>query len=73
MQEESTSQMIFSVAQLISFISQSTTLLPWTVISTGTPEGVGYTREPPLFLKQGDSIKVGNDLIGDLVNPVVEL
>ena len=50
--------MIFSVAEIIAFLSESTTLLPGTVILTGTPEGVGFTREPPLWLRSGDEVEV---------------
>lgn len=70
MQESSTSDMIFSVAQLVSFISQDTTLLPGTVILTGTPPGVGFARRPPVFLKPGDVVTVEIEGIGSLTNPV---
>jgi 2-keto-4-pentenoate hydratase/2-oxohepta-3-ene-1,7-dioic acid hydratase in catechol pathway len=46
------------------------TLEPGTVILTGTPEGVGYTRVPPLFLKPGDEVRVEIELIGTLINGV---
>lgn len=69
-QDSNTSDMIFSPAKLISFISQSTTLLPGTVILTGTPEGVGYTREPSLFLRDGDTITCSIEKVGELENPV---
>lgn len=71
-QESSTKDMIFPVAKLISFMSEGTTLLPGTVILTGTPEGVGFTRKPPVFLKPGDSITVAIEKIGELTNPVVK-
>jgi 2-keto-4-pentenoate hydratase/2-oxohepta-3-ene-1,7-dioic acid hydratase in catechol pathway len=64
--------MIFDVPTLVSFLSGSTTLLPGTVILTGTPHGVGFARKPPVFLKRGDSITVEIDRIGLLTNPVVE-
>jgi len=70
LQDASTSDMIFNVATIISFLSQSMTLLPGTVILTGTPEGVGFTRKPPLFLRAGDQITVEIEGIGRLSNPV---
>jgi 2-keto-4-pentenoate hydratase/2-oxohepta-3-ene-1,7-dioic acid hydratase in catechol pathway len=56
---------------LIAFLSGSTTLLPGTVILTGTPEGVGMAKEPPLWLKPGDVYEVEIEGIGTLANPVV--
>ncbi len=72
MQEAETSDMIFSVAELIEFLSGSTTLLPGTVILTGTPSGVGQARTPPRFLEPGDALTVTISLIGNLTCPVVE-
>ncbi len=71
MQEHTTGDMIFSVAYLIHFLSQDTTLLPGTVILTGTPQGVGFARKPPVFLQAGDEVVIEIDGIGRLVNPVV--
>ncbi len=71
MQQGHTSDMIFSVATLIAFLSRDTTLLPGTVILTGTPPGVGFARKPPVWLKAGDTITVAVDGIGELTNPVV--
>ena len=70
-QESWTGDMIFSVAEIISFLSGSTTLLPGTVILTGTPPGVGMAANPQRFLKQGDEITVEITGIGSLRNPVV--
>jgi 2-keto-4-pentenoate hydratase/2-oxohepta-3-ene-1,7-dioic acid hydratase in catechol pathway len=70
MQEGSTADMIFSVARLVSFLSQDTTLLPGTVILTGTPPGVGFARTPPVFLRAGDEVTVEVEGIGALRNPV---
>lgn len=70
MQSGSTDDMIFTVAQIVSFISQDTTLLPGTVILTGTPPGVGFARRPPVFLRRGDTITVHVEEIGALTNPV---
>jgi len=72
MQDSNTSDMIFDVARLIEFLSGSTTLLPGTVILTGTPGGVGMARTPPVWLKPGDSVTIEIDGIGQLTNPVEE-
>ena len=72
MQDSNTSDMIFDVPALVSFLSQGTTLLPGTVILTGTPQGVGFARNPPMFLKDGDRVTIEIDRIGALVNPVQE-
>jgi len=71
MQDADTSYMIFDVASVISDLSRSMTLLPGTVIMTGTPDGVGFTRKPPVFLREGDVISIIIDGIGELTNPVV--
>lgn len=63
--------MIFSVAQLIAFLSQDTTLEPGTVILTGTPAGVGWAREPKQLLRPGGMAQVEIEGIGVLSNPVV--
>ncbi|MHC4441579.1 MAG: fumarylacetoacetate hydrolase family protein [Planctomycetota bacterium] len=70
MQDSNTADMIFSVPQLISYLSRQFTLVPGTVIVTGTPEGVGFARKPPVFLRPGDTITVEIDGIGQLINPV---
>lgn len=72
MQSSSTADMIFDVATLIEFLSGSTTLLPGTVILTGTPQGVGMARTPPVWLKAGDTVSVAIEKIGTLTNPVVD-
>ncbi len=71
-QDWTTGDMIFDVPALISFLSGSTTLLPGTVILTGTPHGVGMARRPRLYLKPGDLVTVEIDGIGALTNPVIE-
>ncbi len=71
MQSSHTSDMIFSVAQIISFLSRDTTLLPGTVILTGTPPGVGFVREPAVWVRPGDTVAVEIEGIGVLRNPVV--
>ena len=70
LQNSNTSYMIFNVAFTISFISQICTLEPGDVILTGTPEGVGYPRNPPIFLKPGDSVTVHVEKVGILTNSV---
>ena len=72
MQDWNTSDMVFDVPALIEFLSASKTLLPGTVILTGTPHGVGFARKPPVFLKAGDTVTVEIEGIGALTNPVVE-
>ncbi|MCH7616099.1 MAG: fumarylacetoacetate hydrolase family protein [Nitrospinae bacterium] len=72
MQDSTTSDMIFDVPTLISFLSEGTTLLPGTVILTGTPQGVGFARTPPIFLKGGDQVTIDIEGIGALSNPVQE-
>jgi 2-keto-4-pentenoate hydratase/2-oxohepta-3-ene-1,7-dioic acid hydratase in catechol pathway len=71
MQEGHTSDMLFPVARLIAELSRDTTLLPGTVILTGTPSGVGYTRDPRVFLLPGDRVEVEIEGIGVLANPVL--
>jgi 2-keto-4-pentenoate hydratase/2-oxohepta-3-ene-1,7-dioic acid hydratase in catechol pathway len=70
MQSSSTKDMIFSVAELIARLSRDTTLLPGTVILTGTPQGVGFARTPPVYLNPGDRITVEVSDIGAMTNPV---
>jgi 2-keto-4-pentenoate hydratase/2-oxohepta-3-ene-1,7-dioic acid hydratase in catechol pathway len=72
MQDASTADMIFPVRQLIEYLSQDTSLLPGTLILTGTPSGVGFTRTPPVYLKQGDQLELEIEGIGTLVNTVIE-
>lgn len=71
MQTSNTSRMIFSIPFLVSYISQGITLEPGDVISSGTPEGVGAFRKPPVWLTAGDVFEVKVDLLGTLRNPVV--
>jgi 2-keto-4-pentenoate hydratase/2-oxohepta-3-ene-1,7-dioic acid hydratase in catechol pathway len=72
MQDWNTDDMIFDVPTLIEFLSGSTTLLPGTVILTGTPHGVGMARKPPVWLKHGDVLQVEIEKIGTLENPVID-
>jgi 2-keto-4-pentenoate hydratase/2-oxohepta-3-ene-1,7-dioic acid hydratase in catechol pathway len=71
MQSSNTSKMIFKVAYLVSYLSQGITLEPGDVIATGTPEGVGIFRDPPVLLKAGDVFEVTIEGLGTLRNPVV--
>ncbi|MBM3176635.1 MAG: fumarylacetoacetate hydrolase family protein [Bacteroidetes bacterium] len=71
LQDESTSDMIFKVPFLVSYISQFMTLLPGDVISTGTPAGVGLGFNPPVYLKDGDVIELGIDGLGKARQNVV--
>lgn len=70
-QSGATADMIFSVERIVSFLSSFLTLEPGDVIATGTPAGVGFTREPPLWLRPGDKVSVSIAGIGHLSNPVV--
>ena len=70
MQDWNTNDMIFDVPTLIEFLSGSTTLLPGTVILTGTPHGVGMAQKPPRWLKAGDSVTIEIEKIGALQNSV---
>lgn len=69
-QDSSTSQMIFGVAELIAYLSATIVLEPGDIIATGTPAGVGFFRPQPLFLKAGDLVSVEIEHIGSLTNPV---
>lgn len=71
MQQAKTSQMIFSVPYVISYLSHCMTLLPGTVLFTGTPAGCGFAQKPPVWLKSGDVYEVDIEGIGVLRNPVI--
>lgn len=70
-QDWKTNDMIFDIPALIEFLSGSTTLLPGTVILTGTPHGVGMAAKPPRWLQEGDEVTIEIEKIGRLTNPVV--
>ena len=72
MQDATTADMIFGVAELIARLSRSFTLEPGDIIATGTPPGVGYFRAPQRLLQDGDMVTVWIDGIGELTNPVLE-
>jgi 2-keto-4-pentenoate hydratase/2-oxohepta-3-ene-1,7-dioic acid hydratase in catechol pathway len=71
LQDWNTDDMIFDVPAIIEFLSASKTLVPGTVILTGTPHGVGFARKPPVWLKAGDTVTIDIEKIGALTNPVV--
>ena len=71
MQSSNTSHLIFSIDFLISHLSQFVTLNPGDLIFTGTPDGVGAGRKPPVFLKAGDQVEVEIEKIGKLTNQIV--
>lgn len=70
MQESSTADLIFPIAELVSYLSHQFTLNPGDVIATGTPEGVGVARTPQRFLRPGDVVEVWVEGVGTLTNPV---
>jgi len=69
-QDGTTSKMIFSVAELVAFLSTGMTLVPGDVIITGTPPGVGMARDPQLWMKPGDEVSIEIEGLGTLTNPV---
>ena len=71
MQDSNTGNMIFSIPFLISYLSRTLTFEAGDILSTGTPEGVGGARTPPVFMKPGDTVSVTVEEIGTLTNPVV--
>jgi 2-keto-4-pentenoate hydratase/2-oxohepta-3-ene-1,7-dioic acid hydratase in catechol pathway len=71
MQSSNTSDLIFSCRKLVSYLSECMTLLPGTVIMTGTPSGVGFARKPPAFLREGQTVECEVEGIGVLSNPVI--
>ncbi len=71
-QDGNTSNLIFSVPYIVSYVSQFMTLLPGDVISTGTPAGVGLGFNPPIYLKEGDIIELGADYLGEQRQEVVK-
>ncbi len=70
MQDSSTGNMIFGVAEIVAFVSQAITLEPGDLIITGTPAGVGAFRDPPVWLAPGDEITIEIDGVGSITNPV---
>ncbi len=70
MQESNTEHMIFNVPRTIAILSEVMTLEPGDLIATGTPEGVGHARKPPVWMRPSDEIVIEIDQIGTLSNPV---
>jgi 2-keto-4-pentenoate hydratase/2-oxohepta-3-ene-1,7-dioic acid hydratase in catechol pathway len=71
MQQSNTSNLLFSIAELVAYVSQVCTLSAGDLIFTGTPPGVGHARKPPVYLQPGDVVEVEIERIGVLRNPVV--
>ena len=71
-QTGNTSTMVFSVAEIVSFLSRFMTLLPGDVIATGTPPGVGMGFKPPIYLQTGDVVELGIDGLGDQRQEVIK-
>jgi len=72
MQRSGTDMLIYSIPQVIAFVSDFTGLAPGDVIATGTPAGVGHRRAPAVWMKPGDVLEVEISGIGTLRNPVVD-
>lgn len=72
MQRSNTGNLIFRIPFLIAYLSQTMTLLPGDIVSTGTPGGVGVFRNPPVFLKAGDKVTVTIAGLGSLTNTVAD-
>ena len=71
MQNGSTSTMVYGVNFLVSYLSQFMSLQPGDIISTGTPPGVGMGKKPPLYLKPGDTMKLGIEGLGEQYHKTV--
>ncbi len=69
-QKSSTSNLLYGVSAIVSYLSKAFTLEPGDIIATGTPSGVGFTRDPPEFLQPGDEVELFIEGIGKLINPV---
>ena len=70
MQDGSTGDIIFGIADILSYFSYWHMFMPGDVITTGSPPGVGFTRNPPRFLRPGDEVSITCDGLGTLTNPV---
>lgn len=71
LQNSNTNQLIFKIPTLVSFLSHGITLEPGDIVLTGTPPGVGFARNPKIFLQPGDSVEIEIEGVGLLQNPVV--
>jgi 2-keto-4-pentenoate hydratase/2-oxohepta-3-ene-1,7-dioic acid hydratase in catechol pathway len=70
MQDSTTANMVFGVAEIIAYVTQTITLEPGDLIATGTPAGVGAFRDPKVFMQPGDEITIEIEGLGSLTNPV---
>ena len=73
MQDSNTANMVFGVAEIVSFVSQGITLEPGDLIITGTPAGVGAFRKPQVWMQPGDEITIEIDGVGSITNPVATI
>ena len=71
MQDGNTADMIFSVGEIVAYLSETMTLYPGDLVVTGTPNGVGYARRPPRFLQPGDEVTVEIERVGFVRTPIV--
>lgn len=71
-QDGNTRDMIFSVGQVLAYLSKTLTLHPGDLLVTGTPAGVGYSRKPPRYLVPGDWVRVEIDRVGSVATPIVD-
>jgi 2-keto-4-pentenoate hydratase/2-oxohepta-3-ene-1,7-dioic acid hydratase in catechol pathway len=69
-QDSRTDRMVFSVPEVLVYLTSAATLYPGDVVVMGTPSGVGMARKPPLWMKHGDVVEVDIESVGTLVNPV---
>ena len=72
MQSSNTANMIFKVAETLSYLSIAMTLLPGDIVVTGTPQGVGHARKPPVWMHKGDTVEVEVEGIGILTNAIID-
>ena len=72
LQDANTRDMIFDVATIISYVSNLVPLLPGDVIASGTPAGVGFSRDPQIFMQPGETCEIEIERVGTLVNPIEE-
>ena len=72
MQTGNTNEMIFNIPSLVSYMSHCMSLHPGDICCTGTPNGVGENKKPPIFLKDGDNIRLGIDNLGEQKHRVLE-
>ena len=70
LQDSSTDRMLFSVPEVLVYLTLAVTLCPGDIVAMGTPSGVGMGRRPPLWMKPGDVVEVDIEAVGTLVNPV---